>query len=128
MKIGELARRSGLSAYTLRYYERIGLLPRPPRDASRQRDYDQSILAWIAFLHRLKTMAMPLKNMLRYAKLREKGASTEMERQKLLEADRGVVSAHVKELQVCLKILDDKIAVYGAAKPGKDGYVKPKRR
>jgi DNA-binding transcriptional MerR regulator len=114
MKIGELARRSGLSAHTLRYYERIGLLPRPPRDASRQRDYDRSVLAWIAFLRRLKTTAMPLKDMLRYARLRQKGASTELDRQRLLEAHRGVVRAHVKELQACLKILDGKIAGYGA--------------
>jgi DNA-binding transcriptional MerR regulator len=124
MKIGELARRSGLTAHTLRYYERIGLLPRPPRDASRQRDYDPEILAWIAFLQRLKTTAMPLKDMLRYAKLREKGASTEMERQKLLELHRGAVSAHVKELQGCLKILDAKIAGYAPEKSGKEKHGK----
>jgi DNA-binding transcriptional MerR regulator len=122
MKIGELVRRSGLSAHTLRYYERIGLLPRPLRDASRQRDYDPSILAWIAFLRRLKTTAMPLKDMLRYARLRERGLSTEPDRKKLLEAHRSAVSAHVKELQACLKILDAKIAGYSAAKTGKEKH------
>lgn len=55
MKIGELAKRSGLSAHTIRYYERIGLLPYADRDQSSQRDYDASILIWIAFLGRLKT-------------------------------------------------------------------------
>jgi hypothetical protein len=50
MKIGELARRqTGLSAHTIRYYERIGLLPYADRDRSRQRDYDASILTWIEF-------------------------------------------------------------------------------
>lgn len=49
MKIGELARRTGLSLDTIRYYERIGLLPPADRNAARQRDYDPSILTWIAF-------------------------------------------------------------------------------
>jgi DNA-binding transcriptional MerR regulator len=101
MKIGELATRSGLSAHTLRYYERIGLLPRAHRDRSRQRDYDAAILAWIEFLQRLKTTGMPLKDMLRYAKLREKGIATELDRQKLLESHRATVMAHIAELQTC---------------------------
>ena len=54
MRIGELARRSELSAYTIRYYERIGLLPYAERNQSSQRDYDASILTWMAFLERLK--------------------------------------------------------------------------
>jgi DNA-binding transcriptional MerR regulator len=52
MKIGELAKRSELSAHTIRYYERIGLLPYADRDRSGQHDYDASILIWIKFLHR----------------------------------------------------------------------------
>ena len=55
MKIGELAKRSGLTAYTIRYYERIGLLPYADRNQSRHRDYDATILTWIEFLGRLKT-------------------------------------------------------------------------
>jgi DNA-binding transcriptional MerR regulator len=49
MKIGELAKRSGLTAHTIRYYERIGLLPYADRNQSRHRDYDASILTWIEF-------------------------------------------------------------------------------
>lgn len=75
MKIGELAGRSGLSAHTIRYYERIGLLPYADRDRSRQRDYDASILTWIDFLGRLKTTGMPIREMLRYAALRDEGAA-----------------------------------------------------
>ena len=47
MKIGELAKRSGLTAHTLRYYEKIGLLPDADRDRSGHRDYDASALVWI---------------------------------------------------------------------------------
>ena len=72
MKIGQLAKRSGLSAYTIRYYERIGLLPRADRDRSGQRDYDASILTWIEFLDRLKTTGMPIRHPGR--QLRERSA------------------------------------------------------
>ena len=112
MKIGELVQRSGLSAHTLRYYERIGLLPRARRNSSRQRDYDASILTWIEFLHRLKTTGMPMKDMLQYAKLREKGAPTETERQVLLEIHRDHLTAHISELRNCLAALDIKISGY----------------
>ena len=60
MKIGDLARRSGLSVHTIRYYERIGLLPRADRDASGHRDYDAAILTWIGFLDRIKARAPSL--------------------------------------------------------------------
>lgn len=112
MKIGELARRSGLTAHTIRYYERIGLLPYADRDRSRQRDYDASILVWIDFLHRLKTTGMPIREMLRYAALRAEGVGTETERRRLLERHRDAVRAHVADLQASLLVLDTKIAGY----------------
>ncbi|WP_288426924.1 MerR family transcriptional regulator [uncultured Agrobacterium sp.] len=112
MKIGELARRSGLSAYTIRYYERIGLLPYADRDRSSRRDYDPSILVWIAFLGRLKTTGMPIRDMLRYAALRTQGDDTVRERQAILEAHREQVRAQIENLQDCLLVLDQKIAGY----------------
>ena len=115
MKIGELARRSGLSAHTLRYYERIGLLPVADRAASGHRDYDAAILAWIEFLNRMKTTGMPIREMLRYAALRAEGDATIDARRELLEAHRELVRAHVAELQACLFVLDTKIAGYAGA-------------
>lgn len=112
MKIGELARRSGLSAHTIRYYERIGLLPYADRDRSSHRDYDPSILIWIDFLSRLKTTGMPIREMLRYAALRERGAGTEAERRELLEQHRARVRARMAELHGCLVVLDTKISGY----------------
>lgn len=115
MKIGELARRSGLTAYTIRYYEQIGLLPVPDKDASGQRDYDVSILTWIEFLGRLKATGMPIREMLRYAALRQQGASTDAERRALLVAHRKKVAAHVTDLQANLLVLDAKISGYADA-------------
>ncbi len=118
MKIGTLAKRSGLTTHTIRYYERIGLLPHADRDAGGRRDYDTSILTWIEFLDRLKTTGMPIREMLRYAKLRETGAATAAERRALLVAHRAAVRSRVAELQACLLVLDTKI----------DSYVEPARR
>jgi DNA-binding transcriptional MerR regulator len=112
MKIGELAKRSGLSTYTIRYYERIGLLPHADRDQSGQRNYDASILTWIEFLGRLKTTGMPIRDMLQYAALRERGVGTEAKRQALLEQHRERVRAQLADLQACLLVLDGKIAGY----------------
>lgn len=112
MKIGELAKRAGLSVHTIRYYERIGLLPYADRDHSGQRDYDGTILVWIEFLGRLKTTGMSIQDMLRYAALRERGAGTEVERRDLLERHRDRVRVHLAELQACLLVLDTKIAGY----------------
>lgn len=122
MKIGELARRSGLSAHTIRYYERIGLLPYADRDGSRQRDYDASILTWIEFLSRLKTTGMPIREMLRYAALRAAGPATGSERQHLLEAHRETVRARIAEWQACLTVLDAKIAGYADAETRIDDH------
>ncbi|WP_089176360.1 MerR family transcriptional regulator [Bosea sp. AS-1] len=118
MKIGELARRSGLSTHTIRYYEQIGLLPYADRNQSRHRDYDASILVWIEFLDRLKTTGMPIREMLRYAALRAEGAGTEGQRRDLLKRHREQVRAHVAELNACLLVLDAKI----------DGYVETEKR
>jgi DNA-binding transcriptional MerR regulator len=112
MKIGELSVRSGFSIDTIRYYERIGLLPKPARAPSGHRDYDASALTWLAFLGRLKTTGMPISEMVTYARLRASGFVTEPERKALLQRHREKVRARIAELQDCLSVLDDKIAGY----------------
>ncbi len=115
MKISDLAKRCGLSAHTLRYYERIGLLPYADRDRSGQRDYDASILSWIEFLGRLKTTGMPIRDMLLYATLAGRGKATFSERREMLREHRERVRAHVADLETCLRVLDGKIASYEEA-------------
>jgi DNA-binding transcriptional MerR regulator len=114
MKIGDLAKRTGLSTHTLRYYERIGLLPYADRDRSGQRDFDASILRWIEFLGRLKTTGMPIRDMLRYAALRDEGDATGTSRRQMLEVHREQVRTQIAELQECLLVLDTKIAGYAS--------------
>lgn len=124
MKIGELSKRCGLTAYTIRYYEGIGLLPRASRDASGHRDYDASLLNWIEFLNRLKTTGMPIRDMLRYAKLRERGSATGAERRHLLEQHRSKVRANLAELTASLAVLDHKISSYTRSEKRKDSHDK----
>ena len=101
-----------MSAHTLRYYERIGLLPYADRDVSGRRNYDASILSWIAFLGRLKATGMPISEMLRYADLRAQGAATGPERRRLLELHRDQVRRRIADFKACLLVLDTKIAGY----------------
>jgi len=115
MKIGDIAEQTGFTAHTIRYYERIGLLPFAPRDSTGQRVYDASILTWIEFLGRLKTTGMSIQEMLRYAGLRAQGEATEEARCELLAKHRDQVRLRVAELQACLLILDNKIDGYANA-------------
>jgi DNA-binding transcriptional MerR regulator len=114
MKIGALAKRSGLTAHTIRYYERIGLLPRADRHPSGIRDYDETLLVWIEFLRRLKSTGMSLRDMLTYAGLRDAGPATTTARHDLLVQHRVAVRTRLAELTLSLAVLDAKIAGYAA--------------
>ncbi|PXW13768.1 MerR family transcriptional regulator [Paraburkholderia caballeronis] len=118
MKIGDVAERTGLTVHTLRYYERIGLIPFAARDEAGQRVYDSAIFPWLDFLGRLKQTGMPIQQMLRYAQLRAAGPDTGPERGMLLAAHRETVRARIAELHECLLALDAKIESYANASRG----------
>ena len=109
--IQEAAGRSGLTPYTLRYYERIGLLDPPARATGNQRRYDDDD-QWMAFLQRLRATGMPIRNMRRFAELRRAGEGTIPARRALLEEHRDEVLERVSELQRDLHVLTGKIAMY----------------
>jgi len=118
MYIGDLARATGLSIDTLRYYEKIGLIPPPLRDAGGRRVYDAETLRWIAFLQRLKATGMGIADMLAYARLRAEGDQTSAPRRKMLETLRALVAAQIRDLTDCLEILDGKIETYRTIEAG----------
>ncbi|GAA3667130.1 MerR family transcriptional regulator [Nonomuraea antimicrobica] len=113
MTIQEAAARSGLSAHTLRYYERIGLIHSVGRNSSGHRDYAEADLVWLDFLTKLRTTGMPIADMCRYAELRRMGRNTSGERKEMLELHRERVRARIAELTQDLKVLDQKIDSYG---------------
>jgi DNA-binding transcriptional MerR regulator len=112
LTIAEVAALSGLSAHTLRYYERIGLLDPVARVHGGQRRYDAEDLAWLAFLQRLRATGMPIRHMQRYAELRRRGDSTLAARRAVLEAHRDEVLERIAELQRDLATVTDKITHY----------------
>lgn len=114
MTIGEMARRTGLTESTLRYYEKKGLL-RVSRDGAGRRDYREEDAAWIRFLCRLKETGMPLKAIRRYSELRYAGESTMPERLEMLCLHREYVLEQRRRWDECLENLDEKIGFYEQA-------------
>jgi DNA-binding transcriptional MerR regulator len=113
LSIAEAARRTGVSAHTLRYYERAGLVVTPVgRTAGGRRRYQQQDLNWITICTKLRATGMPIKTIRRYAQLVSAGPGNEQERLALMEAHRADVTAKLAEIQENLKIIDHKINVY----------------
>lgn len=113
LTIAEAAERTGVSAHTLRYYERIGALREPPERApSGHRRYTERDVSWIVLLTCLRATGMPIATMLRYAELARQGTATAAQRKALLVAHRAEVVAHVERLQANLAMIDRKIESY----------------
>jgi DNA-binding transcriptional MerR regulator len=112
LSIEEVAKRTGLTAYTLRYYERIGLIAPVGRAAGGQRRYAASDMAWIAFLLRLRTTHMPIGKMQAFAKLRGAGDSTVPDRRQMLEEHLTVVLAEIEAMRQSAEALQAKIEHY----------------
>ncbi len=112
LSIQQFAARTGLSADTLRYYEKIGLLRHVARDANGFRVYGPRDLEWVSFVLRLKDTGMPLEDITRYADLREQGETTLAARQALLEAHAARLQARLQRDQEHLDALQAKIELY----------------
>ena len=113
LSIAEAARRSGVSAHTLRYYERAGLVVTTvDRTSGGRRRYHQLDLAWITVCTKLRATGMPIRTIRRYAQLVAAGPGNEHERLALLEAHQEDVIAKLTEIQENLATIDHKIDVY----------------
>ncbi|MEU9374561.1 MerR family transcriptional regulator [Streptomyces sp. NPDC048255] len=111
--ISEVEARTGLTQHTLRWYERIGLLPQVGRSHSGQRRFSDEDLHWLAFVGKLRATGMSVADMVRYAELVRAGEHTVDERRELLERTRRDVRARLTELTDALAVLDHKIGMYG---------------
>jgi DNA-binding transcriptional MerR regulator len=114
LTIKEVAALTGLTAYTLRYYERIGLIAPIKRATSGQRRYAASDMDWLKFLLRLRATNMPISQMQAFAMLRAKGNSTTAKRREILEQHLQKVTADVQNLKQSAKVLQAKIQHYQA--------------
>ena len=112
LSIAEAAEASGLSAHTLRYYERTGLLEPVSRNGSGHRRYRAADLERITFLTRLRATGMPIREVRRYAELMKAGDATNEERLVLLEAHRDNVLAGLEATARNLELVEWKISFY----------------
>jgi len=110
--IRNMADRCGMTAHTLRYYERVGLIQPVCRARNGHRRYTEDDAAWLNFLHCMRATNMPIREMQRYAALREMGNATIEQRRQLLEEHRATIAAQIEALQKAHALLNQKIAGY----------------
>ena len=110
--ISEVVALTGLTAHTLRWYERIGLMPGVDRSHTGQRRYRNRDLDWLDFVGKLRMTGMPVADMVRYAEMVREGESTYADRRELLESTRRDALTRIAELQDAVAVLDRKIGFY----------------
>ncbi|CAM3570109.1 MULTISPECIES: MerR family transcriptional regulator [Saccharibacillus] len=109
--IGETAQQLGISAHTLRYYEKEEIV-RPLRDAGGDRRYDESHIKWLQFVIKLKETRMPIASIKKYASLVIEGEQTAGDRLNLLAEHQRSIRAQMQTLQDADEMLTFKIASY----------------
>ena len=112
LTIDEVAKRTGLTVHTLRYYERVGLIAPIGRAPGGQRRYVASDMAWIEFLLRLRTTHMPIGKMQAFAKLRGVGDATVPDRRRMLEEHLTEVLSEIELMRRSADALQAKIEYY----------------
>lgn len=112
MTIREIAAKTNMSTDTLRYYERIGLLPPVPRNAAGIRNYDEYIVNFINFIKKLKASGMSLEHIIDYIRLAEMGDATIQERKKLLAEARETLLDKINSLQLVAELADYQLRNY----------------
>jgi DNA-binding transcriptional MerR regulator len=112
LTIAEVSEVTGLSADTLRYYEKAGLIERVGRTTGNQRRYASTDLAWLEFLLRLRETGMTIADMKRFARLRAEGDTTIRARVEMLRIHAEFLVGHIHNLQQNAHALSDKINHY----------------
>ena len=112
MKIQEVSERYGISSDTLRYYERIGLIPPVNRNGSGIRDYNELDLRRVEFVKCMRGAGLPVDVLIEYVGLVHMGDQTIEARKEILKEQRDLLAARIQEMQKTLDVLNHKIQVY----------------
>jgi DNA-binding transcriptional MerR regulator len=112
MKIGEVSEKYEISSDTLRYYERIGLLPSINRSDSGIREFSELDLRRVSFIKCMRSAGLPIEVLIRYFELVQQGDTTIDARKEILVEQREQLLARMKEMQETLDLLNYKIDVY----------------
>ena len=112
MKIGEVSQRYDVSIDTLRYYERIGLIPAVQRNGGGVREYSELDVRRVEFIKCMRRAGLPIETLIEYVGLVQQGDQTLDARKEILKEQRELLAAKMKEMQATLDLLDYKISVY----------------
>jgi DNA-binding transcriptional MerR regulator len=112
MKIMEVSQQYGISSDTLRYYERIGLIPPVNRNENGIRDYNELDLRRVEFIKCMRGAGLPVEVLIEYVGLVQQGDKTIQARKEVLKEQRDLLVARMREMQNTLDILNHKIEVY----------------
>ena len=112
MTIAEVAKKYGLTADTLRYYERIGLLATVNRTSGGIRDYSEEDCRWVEYIKCMRAAGVSVETLIEYVKLFHQGAETIAARKKLLLEQREQIVARINEMNEVLAKLDWKLDGY----------------
>lgn len=112
MHISEVSEKYDISPDTLRYYERIGLLPPVRRSKSGLREYDENDVMWVEFIKCMRSAGLAIEQLVKYVQLFPQGDVTVEARKQILQDQRQQLADRIAELQKTLDLLDHKIAVY----------------
>lgn len=114
MTIAEVSKMYELTADTLRYYERIGLIPPVTRNSSGNRDYTEDDCKWVQFIKCMRNAGLSIETLIEYVNLFQKDYDTSVERKALLLEQRRIIEGKIEELKNTLSYLDVKIESYGS--------------
>ena len=112
MKIQEVSEKFSLSTDTLRYYERVGLIPHVTRTLSGIRDYSELDVRRVDFVKCMRSAGLPIEVLIEYMALVQQGDSTIEARKDILKEQREQLLARMEEMNKTLDILNHKIEVY----------------
>lgn len=112
MTIAEVAKRYDLSTDTLRYYERIGLLPEIKRTAGGIRNYTEQDCGWVNYIKCMRSAGVSIETLVKYVSLFQQGEKTIPERKQLLLEQREQIVARIQEMNEVLARLDWKLDGY----------------
>ena len=107
-----VSQETGLSIHTLRWYEKIGLIPPVERAANGHRRYSEDDVRRILFINRLREAGMPIAEIKRYVDLGDSGEEAAYLRLELLEVHRQVVQKKIADLSETLAYIESKIEHY----------------
>lgn len=112
MQISEVSERFDLTKDTLRYYEKVGLIPEIRRNSSGNRDYEEQDCKWIGFIKCMRDAGLSIDTLIEYLELYQEGDSTIRERKELLTEERDKLAEKISKMQQTLDRLNYKIDVY----------------